>query len=104
MLVYVLTFFTISPDGLRMVFVSAVEFFAGAVIPLPFFPRKLQLLFELLPISSMKKVPLRIYSGSMTEPEMTKAMILQVFWLIVLAAGGRALSIFAEKKVVVQGG
>lgn len=104
MLVYILTFFTISPDGLRMVFVSAVEFFAGAVIPLPFFPRKLQLLFELLPFASMQNVPLRIYSGSMTEPEMTKAMILQVFWLIVLAAGGRALSIFAEKKVVVQGG
>ena len=104
MLVYILTFFTISPDGLRMVFVSAVEFFAGAVIPLPFFPRKLQLLFELLPFASMQNVPLRIYSGSMTEPEMTKAMILQIFWLIVLAAGGRALSIFAEKKVVVQGG
>lgn len=37
MLVYGLTFFTISPQGLRMVFVSMVEFFAGAVIPIPFF-------------------------------------------------------------------
>ena len=36
--IYVLTFFTISPQGLRMLFSSCVDFFAGAVIPLPFFP------------------------------------------------------------------
>ena len=39
MLVYVLTFFTISPQGLRILFTSSVEFFAGAIIPLPFFQK-----------------------------------------------------------------
>ena len=29
LLIYVLTFFTISPQGLRMVFISAVEFFTA---------------------------------------------------------------------------
>lgn len=40
MMVYMLAFFTISPQGLRMVLTAVVEFFSGAVIPLPFFREK----------------------------------------------------------------
>ena len=49
MVVYGLTFFTISPNGLRMLISSVVEFFAGAIIPLPFFPEKVQAVLEVLP-------------------------------------------------------
>lgn len=104
MFVYSLTFFTISPYGLRMLFTSAVEFFAGAVIPLPFFPKNIQIVMELLPFAAMQNVPLRIYSGSMSGLEMIKAVCLQVFWLFVLIAGGKGLCRVAEKKVAVQGG
>lgn len=104
MLIYALTFFTISPSGLRMLFASAVEFFSGAVIPLPFFPRKIQMMMELLPFAAMQNVALRIYSGSMSENEMIKAIGLQVFWLIVLVAGGKKLCSIAQTRVSVQGG
>lgn len=104
MLIYVLTFFTVSPQGLRMLFTSTVEFFAGAIIPLPFFPKKVQQIMELLPFASMQNVALRIYSGSMTEAEMQKAIILQIFWLIVITAAGKALCRAAVRKVTVQGG
>ena len=50
LLVYVLAFFTISPQGLRIVFISCVEFFSGAVIPLPFFPDAVRSIMELLPL------------------------------------------------------
>lgn len=104
MLIYVITFFTISPQGLRMVFTSTVEFFAGAVIPLPFFPKKVQEIMELLPFASMQNVALRIYSGSMSNYEMQKAIILQVFWLLVVTMSGKLLCRLAEKHVTVQGG
>lgn len=104
MLIYALTFFTISPDGLRILFVSTVEFFTGAIIPLPFFPEKLQAILELLPFASMQNVALRIYSASMSVPEMTKALFLQIFWLIVLIIGGKKLCRIAETRVTVQGG
>ena len=104
MLVYVLTFFTISPQGLRILFTSTVEFFAGAIIPLPFFPEKVQRFLELLPFASMQNVALRIYSGSMTNGEMQKAIILQVFWLVVVTAAGKFLCRVAEKRITVQGG
>ena len=104
MLVYVLTFFTISPQGLRMLFVSAVEFFAGAVIPLPFFPEKVQKVMELLPFASMQNVALRIYSGSMDQAQMEKAILLQVFWLIAITMTGKLLCRVAERRISVQGG
>lgn len=104
MLVYVLTFFTISPQGLRMLFTSAVEFFAGAIIPLPFFPEEMQKIMELLPFASMQNVALRIYSGSMDCEQMEKAILLQVFWLIFITTVGKLLCRAAEKRISVQGG
>lgn len=104
MLVYGLTLFTISPQGLRIVFTSSVEFFAGAIIPLPFFPEKIQALMELLPFAAMQNVALRIYSGSLTSQEMCKTIFLQVFWLIVLLILGSMLCRYAEKKITIQGG
>lgn len=104
MLVYVLTFFTISPQGLRMVFTSAVEFFAGAIIPLPFFPEKVQKIMELLPFASMQNVALRIYSGSMSNYQMKKAIILQAFWLAAVTIAGKLICRLAEKRIALQGG
>ena len=104
MLMYVLCFFTISPLGLRTVFVSTVEFFGGAVIPLPFFPEGLQKVMELLPFASMQNVPLRVYSGNMAWTEIGRAAGLQVFWLAALVILGKALCRIAEKRVTLQGG
>lgn len=104
MLIYVLTFFTVSPQGLRILFNSTVEFFSGALIPLPFFPEKVQRIMELLPFASTQNVALRIYSGSMSRNEMEKAIVLQVFWLAVITLIGKGLCQAAEKRVTVQGG
>jgi len=81
-----------------------VEFLAGAIIPLPFFPDKIKAVLELLPFASMQNVPLRIYSGSMCGEEMMKGIILQAIWLLLLVFFGKLLLLFAEKKIVVQGG
>ena len=104
MLIYALTFYTISPNGLRILVSSVVEFFAGAIIPLPFFPERVRAVFELLPFASMQNVPLRVYSASMSAQETMRAIGLQVFWLIVLVATGRALCASALRKMTVQGG
>ncbi|MDO5155584.1 MAG: ABC transporter permease [Eubacteriales bacterium] len=104
MLVYVLSFFTISPQGLRMVFTSLVEFFAGAVIPIPFFTGRMRQIMEILPFASMQNVPLRIYSGSMNAAEMKYAILLQLMWLSILVVSGSLLARCAERRVCVQGG
>ena len=104
MLICMLTFFTISPQGLRTIYFSTVDFFAGAIIPLPFFPEKIQNMMEWLPFASMQNVPLRVYSGSMSESETWKAIFLQVFWIVIVTAFGKILCNQAERNIKVQGG
>lgn len=78
--------------------------FAGAAIPLPFFPDKIQAIMELLPFASMQNVALRIYSASMSRAEIERAILLQMFWLATIVITGKLLCRFSEKRVIVQRG
>ena len=104
MIIYILSFYTVSPEGLRILFMSGAEFLSGAVIPLPFFPERLGRFLELTPFGSMQNVPLRIYSGSMSNREIVQAICLQIFWLVVVTTGGKILCRAAQKRVTLQGG
>lgn len=104
MLIYVLAFYTVSPEGLRILFFSGAEFLSGAVIPLPFFPEKIQRFLEMTPFGAMQNVPLRIYSGSMSGEEIALAIFLQLFWLVTVTAFGKILCRVAVKRVTLQGG
>lgn len=104
MLVYMLCFFTISPQGWRMVMMGAVDFLSGNVIPLPFFPRKYLFLLELSPFAYMQNVPFRIYSGELAGEEICQCILRQIFWLAALMLLGIVLWKQAEKRVVIQGG
>ena len=96
--------FRSAPNGLRMIFATAIEFFSGAVIPLPFFPERIRALFSLLPFASMQNTPFLVYSGSIEQSLLVRAVLLQVFWLVVLVAIGWWLGSIAERKVKVLGG
>lgn len=104
MITYMIILYTLSADGVKMLFVSLMEFLTGSIIPLPFFPEKMQRVLELLPFAAMQNVPYRIYSGNLTGTDMKRAVFLQIFWLIVLTVIGKMLWCRAEKRVVVQGG
>ncbi len=104
MLVYIATFYTYSPVGIRMVAISMVEFLSGAIIPLPFLPEGLRQLVELLPFASMQNVPLRVYSGDISGLEIYARAGLQLFWVISLVWFGKWLTAAALKRIVVQGG
>lgn len=104
MLIYMLCFFTISPQGWRMVLTGAVEFLSGNIIPLPFFPKKYLFLVELSPFAYMQNVPFRIYSGDLAGAKMYACIYRQVFWLAALLFLGVAVWKCAEKRVIIQGG
>lgn len=104
MLVYIATFFTYSPIGVRMIAVSVVEFFAGAVIPLPFLPNRIRQVVELLPFAAMQNVPLRVYSGNLSGVDVFLKAGLQLLWLIILIWVGKRITNIALRRVVVQGG
>jgi ABC-2 type transport system permease protein len=104
MLVYILCFFTISPQGWRILFTGAVEFLSGVILPLPFIPQPYRRIIECLPFASMQNVPLRIYSGDLCGKDMLSAIVLQILWFAALYVLGSLICKMAEKKVIVQGG
>ena len=87
-----------------MLLTGGVELLSGAIIPLPFIPEPYRTVLELLPFASMQNAPFRIYSGDLAGQDMLFALILQLFWMLVLIVLGKMLCAKAEYRVVVQGG
>lgn len=104
MIVYMLCFFTISPQGWRMVLTGAVDFLSGNLIPLPFFPKKYLSVLGWLPFAYMQNIPFRIYSGDLAGGEIYQCLWGQIFWLATLTVLGVAIWKHAEKKIIIQGG
>jgi len=104
MLIYISAFYTVSPMGIRILATSATEFFAGSLIPIPFFPSAMQTVMYALPFASMQSTPFLIYTGHFSGRDALISLLLQVIWLTVLVSLGRILMRRALKKVVVQGG
>ncbi len=103
-IIYILTFFTISPQGLRLVMTSVQDFLVGSVIPIPFLPDRLAAVLEWTPFAAMQNVPLRVYSGDICGSRSCRCILLQLFWLLVLTALGQGLSRIAQKHIIIQGG
>ncbi len=104
MLIYISAFYTISSEGIRVLSVSVVEFFSGALIPLPFFPGGLQLFMKLLPFASTQNTPFLIYVGHYGRMEAIISIGIQILWFVVLTMLGRLMIKRALRRVVVQGG
>ncbi len=104
MLVYVMTFYTLSPQGVRLIVAALADFLAGGIIPIPFFPEPFRSVAELLPFAAMENMPLRLYSGNIAGTAAVRGIALQLFWLTVLVVLGRLAMKRALTRVVVQGG
>ena len=104
MLIYVSMFYTVSSIGVRALAVSTVEFFSGALIPIPFFPEGMQKVLYLLPFASTQSTPFLIYVGHISASDALSAIALQAFWFIVLTAAGAFWMSRSLRRVVVQGG
>lgn len=104
MLVYIFTFYTVSPIGVRLALVMTADFLSGGLVPLPFLPDWLTKYLYLSPFAAMQNVPFRIYSGQIPVNEAFFPIALQVFWAAALIIIGKLIISKALKRVTVQGG
>jgi ABC-2 type transport system permease protein len=104
MIIYISTFYTLSPIGVRIISAVLADFLAGGTVPLPFFPPAFRAVAELLPFAAMQNMPLRLYSGNIAGSDAVRGIGLQVFWLLALTLIGKLMMRHALKRVVVQGG
>ncbi len=104
MLIYIATFYTMSPVGVRIMGAVLADFMAGSIVPIPFFPDGFRQIAELLPFGAMQNMPLRIYSGNIVGADVLVGILLQVFWIVALTLVGKLWMDSTLKKVVIQGG
>lgn len=104
MVIYGLTFFTMTPAGFRAIFMTVADFCAGSLVPLPFLPDRLRAVLELLPFASVQNLPFRIYSGDIAGMEILRGILLQIFWVAAIMTAGVLIFRAAMRRVCVQGG
>lgn len=104
MLLYVLTFYTLSPLGVRIVMVTVFDFLSGGTIPLPYFPPIWQKVLSVTPFPYLGNLPFLVYGGAIDGRDLASSLIIQAVWLIVLIVGGSVAMRAALRRVVVQGG
>jgi len=97
-------FWLIDNSGLVMVANIMLSFFSGFLLPLAFFPPPLAAIARALPFQAITALPAQIFLGQFTGPALAQALLLQLFWVIVLVGVGLLLLQLAVRKVIIQGG
>lgn len=90
--------------GLSQIMAAISQLLSGALIPIVFFPKAIQGIFNFLPFSSMIYTPTMIYLGKLTGVELIKAIGLQVIWLGIMIVIARVMWNTLIKKITILGG
>lgn len=104
MLMYISLFYIISQRGIRIIVAAVTTFLSGSVVPLPFFPEKVQAVVKMLPFAAMQNMPLQIFCGSIAGKEALAGVCFQIIWFVVLLVTGKLFMRQALTRVIVQGG
>ena len=104
MLICLVTFVSLNPNGARLLVGVAGEFLMGAVIPIPFMPPLLQRITTILPFRYTADFPFRVYSGHIVGSEALLGLVVQFFWFVALIGLGLWGFRAAQKRLVIQGG
>jgi len=96
-------FWLLDERGTASLLLVVSMFFSGMIIPLVAMPGWLGALARLLPWSATLQVPIDVLLGTDTQG-LAHALAFQLLWATVLIALGRAVTVAARHKTVVQGG
>lgn len=104
LLVGLSSFWLMHISGMRGLIGMASSFLAGSMVPLWFMPGPLRTLVEWLPFQAITYLPASIWVGQATGWEVGRALVIQLFWVTVLAVTVQRVWGRAQRRIVVQGG
>ncbi|AKG20745.1 ABC transporter permease [Calothrix sp. 336/3] len=104
MLLTVSMMWTLSGEGINNILPHVIIIFSGMIVPLPFFPDRLQPLLNALPFSGLLDRPFRLFTGNLPADALFGVLIHQFFWIVVIIYLGRFLVSRGVRKLVIQGG
>jgi ABC-2 type transport system permease protein len=97
-------FWLLENSGVTMVANVLLSFFSGFLIPIAFFPPALAAVARALPFQAITGLPAQIFLGQIVGGSLAGALLLQLFWVVLLVGIGLLMLRAATKKVVIQGG
>lgn len=81
-----------------------MDFLTGVIVPFTFFPGWFQNVVAWLPFQCISYVPVMIYLGKRTGPDLASGLLLQAGWAVGLTVAARLVWRYALRRVTVQGG
>jgi len=97
-------FYTKNIQGVLRAKMVAMDFLTGVLIPFTFFPEWFQKVVSWLPFQGISYIPVTIYLGKRSGPDLFSGLAVQLAWSIALYLLARLVWNRAVKQVTVQGG
>lgn len=97
-------FWLLDSTGVNSITNVLIGFFGGFSIPIAFFPAPLAAVAQALPFQAMSGLPAQVLIGQLQGTLALQALMLQLFWAIVLTVLALWTLDAALRRVVVQGG
>lgn len=97
-------FFVENNEGMMRMKRVAVDLFSGLIIPLSFFPGWAEGVLKVLPFQAITYIPASVFTGRVTGDAIWSAMLVQLFWLVLLMLPLILVWRKARTRLFVQGG
>jgi ABC-2 type transport system permease protein len=102
--VHMSAFWLVENTGVIMITNVLINFFSGFTLPLAFFPPLLAAIAYALPFRAVTGIPTQIFLSQLDPGAYPNALLIQLFWTVLLVGFGLWMQRAAMHKVVVQGG
>lgn len=99
-----LTFFTMNFWGIYNAKKAIVDLLSGALIPISFFPQKIQKLFSYMPFEKMVYTPVMIFLEKYAIEERKMQLMIQFFWTVILLCLDELIYRKAIRSITINGG
>ncbi len=90
--------------GILLIYRFINQLFAGALVPLWFFPSALRALAAFLPFQAIAFLPASIYLGTISQSEVWRVLGIQTCWLCLLYGLTHLVWHKVRRRVMLQGG
>ena len=100
----IITIITMNEKGIVNLIITTADILSGIVVPIPFFPKFLQIISSFLPFQYISDLPFRLYVGNISLADGVFGMCIQFIWIIIFIILGNILMEKNIKRVTVQGG
>lgn len=97
-------FWLVDASGPMLIANITMMFFSGFLLPLSFFPPVLEAIARVLPFQAITALPAEMFLGKIAGGELAGALLLQLFWAVLLGWISILVLGAAMRKVIIQGG